>query len=783
MVAGTGSPSFDNLRRYQLLIESVVDYAIFMLDADGKVTSWNPGAERFKGYRESEIIGQHFSRFYTENDRAAGLPARALAIADREGRFEHEGWRVRKDGGRFWAHVVIDPIRDPSGKLIGFAKVTRDLTEKHSAGQTLAETEQRFRILVQGVTDYAIYMLDPLGKVSSWNAGAQRFKGYTADEVIGEHFSRFYADADRAAGMPDHALEVARTTGRFETEGWRVRKDGTHFWAHVVIDAIRNPSGALIGFAKITRDLTERKLAEEALRKSEEQFKLLVQGVTDYAIYMLDPEGRVATWNAGAERIKGYKAEEIVGKHFSAFYKPEDVAAGLPLEALSTALREGKFACESQRRRKDGTLFWAYVVIDPIYDANGTHIGFAKITRDVTERRQAEDALAETRSRLLQLQKLEAIGQLTGGIAHDFNNLLTAVLGGMELLRKRIPAEPRLTRLLDNAIAGAQRGASLTQRLLAFARRQELKAESIDLLEVVRGMSELMQSSIGSVARIETHFPLRLSPALADANQLELAILNLVLNARDAMPRGGLITISAKEETLAGENDIGLPAGDYVCLVVSDTGEGMDAETLSRATEPFFTTKGIGRGTGLGLSMVHGVAEQSGGRLRLQSEKGRGTAAEIWLKASSELPRSTSNAADREAILPHVAPMSVLVVDDDQLVLRNTSAMLDDLGHRPIEALSGAQALRILRKPTHVDLVITDQIMPSMTGVELAAVIKKEWPDLKIVLATGYAELPAGVNADIPRLAKPFQQSDLQRVLAKIASGEIATVIPLVRRS
>jgi PAS domain S-box-containing protein len=754
-----------DLPRYQLLVESVIDYAIVMLDPEGRVTTWNPGAERAKGYRESEIIGEHFSRFYTEEDRAAGLPAKALATARREGRFEHIGWRVRKDGTRFWAFVVIDPIRDPDGNILGYAKVTRDLSEQHRAGEALALSEDRFRILVQGVTDYAIYMLDPAGIVTSWNAGAQRFKGYTADEIIGTNFSTFYIDEDQAAGVPKKVLATAEREGRFETEGWRVRKDKTRFWAHVVIDAIRDSSGKLLGFAKITRDLTERKFAEEKIRHSEEQFRLLVQGVTDYAIYMLSPEGLVANWNMGAERIKGYKADEIVGKHFSAFYTPEDQAAGVPDQALGTALREGKFERESQRIRKDGSRFWAHVVIDPIYDNSGKHVGFAKITRDVTAQHQAEEALAETRAKLIQSQKLEAVGQLTGGIAHDFNNLLTAVLGGLELLRKRVPEDPRITRLIDNAIAGAQRGASLTQRLLAFARRQDLRAESLDLLELIRGLTNLIESSTGSAIAIETRFPLRLSPAVGDPNQLELAILNLVLNARDAMPKGGTITLSASDATLAGDNQLELLPGDYVCLAVTDTGEGMDEETLARATEPFFTTKGVGRGTGLGLSMVHGVAEQSGGRLLLKSARGQGTTAEIWLRASAEMPQIAERKQSGERRPAQTRSLSILVVDDDQLVLRNTSAMLEDLGHQPIEAISGAQALRILRKPTPVDLVLTDQIMPGMSGLDLIARIKDEWPSISVVLASGYAEIPEGANVDAARLAKPFDQATLAKVI------------------
>jgi PAS domain S-box-containing protein len=640
---------------------------------------------------------------------------------------------------------------------------------------------QRYRLLIESVIDYAIFMLDPEGHVTTWNPGAARFKGYSEAEILGQHFSRFYTEPDRASGLPARALATAAHKGSFEHEGWRVRKDGTRFWANVVIDSIRAPSGELLGFAKITRDLTERKLAEDALRQSEEQFRLLVQGVVDYAIYMLDTEGRVTNWNSGAERIKGYTADEILGRHFSCFYLEEDIAAGIPEQALATALREGKYEKESLRRRKDGTRFWAHVVIDPIRDASGRHIGFAKITRDVTARRATEEALAETRARLTQSQKLEAIGQLTGGIAHDFNNLLTAVLGSLALLRKRLPDDPKLTRLIDNALAGAQRGANLTQRLLAFARRQDLQPQPLDLIDLVRGMSELMQSSASGV-RIETQFPLRLGRVLGDANQLELAILNLVINARDAMPEGGTITLQGREETVAAQNPLGLEAGDYVRFAVVDTGEGMDADTLSRATEPFFTTKGVGRGTGLGLSMVHGIAEQSGGSLQLKSRKGEGTTAEIWLRRAPRAPLDAPAPADapgHEHVPPPLAPMIVLVVDDDPLVLQNAAAMLDDLGHHPLEAPSGAKALGLLRARGDVDLVITDQVMPEMTGLELANAIKAEWPDLPVLLATGYAELPANRALDLPKLAKPFGQDVLAQALVHALSRPADAVAPL----
>ncbi|MGB6705335.1 MAG: PAS domain S-box protein, partial [Pseudolabrys sp.] len=538
--------------------------------------------------------------------------------------------------------------------------------------------DSRYRLLVEAIEDYAIYMLDRTGIVTSWNPGAQRFNGYTADEIVGEHFSLFYTEEDQKKGVPALTLESAARDGRFENEGWRVRKDGTRFWAFVVIDPIRNRSGEIIGFSKITRDLTERKAAEENLWRSEAQFRVLVQGVTDYAICMLDKEGRVSSWNAGAQRIKGYHPYEIIGRHFSQFYTEEDREAAMPRKALETAAREGRFEREAERVRKDGSRFWAHIIIDAIRDDEGELIGFAKITRDITERKEAQEKVEKAREFSLQAQKLEAIGQLTGGIAHDFNNLLTAVLGSLELLRKRLRDDPKSIALLENAAQGAQRGTTLTKRMLAFARNYELNKEVTSIPDLVRGMTELLQRSIGPSFNLETHFPLSLKPIEVDTNQLELALLNLTLNARDAMPDGGDIILAAREESVAAAHK-GLEAGNYIRVSVTDTGEGMDEETLGRATEPFFTTKGVGKGTGLGLSMVHGFAEQSGGRLILRSQKDRGTTAELWLpvaKASVQ-PVNPAQAAPAKT----VQPLTILAVDDDALVLMNTVSMLEDLGH------------------------------------------------------------------------------------------------------
>ena len=609
-----------------------------------------------------------------------------------------------------------------------------------------------------------IYMLDADGIVSSWNPGARRFKGYEASEIVGEHFSRFYTEADRASGLPQRALETAAREGKFESEGWRVRKDGSQFWAFVVIDPIRDGSGQVVGYAKITRDLTERRLAEEQLRQSQEQFKLLVQSVTDYAIYMLTPNGRVSSWNAGAQRIKGYRAEEIIGEHVSRFYTEPDRRAGAPQLALEMAVRDGRFEKEGWRIRKDGSKFMASVVIDPIRADDGTLLGFAKITRDITERRKSERELQETREALFQSQKMDAIGQLTGGVAHDFNNLLMAVLGSLELLRKRLPDDPKTLRLVDNAMHAAQRGAGLTQRMLAFARRQELNPVVLDVAKLVHDMTDLLHSSIGATAQIEMVFAHGLNKVLADSNQLELAILNLAVNARDAMPKGGKIVITAREENVAGAAN--LAPGRYVCLSVIDDGVGMDEATRRRALEPFFTTKGIGKGTGLGLSMVHGMIQQSGGSFVLKSSKGEGTTAELWLPVAADAD-DFQERADAKLLNGKEGPLVILAVDDDALVLLNTAAMLEDLGHTVLEASSGKSALEILRREGNIDLVITDQAMPHMTGSDLAAAIRLERPGLPIILATGFAELPPGADEALPKLSKPFLQQQLADAIAK----------------
>jgi PAS domain S-box-containing protein len=624
--------------------------------------------------------------------------------------------------------------------------------------------EQRFQLLVAGVSDYAIYMLDPGGYVSSWNAGAHRFKGYLAHEIIGKHFSTFYTEEDRAAGVPSRALRTALTEGKFEAEGWRVRKDGSQFWASVVIDPIRTEAGELVGFAKVTRDITERKLAQEALRESEERFRLLVQGVTNYAIYMLSPTGIITNWNAGAERIKGYTHDEAVGQHFSRFYTEEDRIANAPSRGLGIAAKVGRYENEGWRVRKDGTRFWAHVVVDAIHDDNGTLIGFAKVTRDITEKKDAAEALKRADAALFQSQKMEAIGQLTGGIAHDFNNLLSVMSSSLDLLSSRLRDEQDV-RLIDSMQRAVTRGANLTQQLLSFARQQPLKVERLDINSVIGGFESVLRRACNTSITFEMDLQSELVPVMLDEARFEAALLNLVVNARDAMQSGGQLTVRTENIALADGQAGSLKAGRYVKLTVVDTGTGMSRETASRAFEPFFTTKEVGKGTGLGLSQVYGFIAQSGGEVILASELGKGTSVSIYLPASES--ESTSPTASRN---DRPARDTVLIVEDEPDLMRAAADLFRALGFEVLTAGEGKDAIDILERTDNIGLVFTDVIMPNgMSGIELARQTRRRWPKIKSILASGYP-LPAlkaehGNIDDFPFVSKPYRLSDIARKL------------------
>ena len=620
--------------------------------------------------------------------------------------------------------------------------------------------ERRYQYLITGISDYAIYMLDPNGLVSSWNAGANRFKGYVAQEILGEHFSRFYTPEDREAGKPARALATALKEGKYEAEGWRIRKDGSRFWAHVVIDPIYNEAGVLLGFAKVTRDVTERKRAEDALRESEQRFRLLVNGVTDYALFMLSPEGTVTNWNPGAERIKGYLQEEIIGSHFSRFYTPEDRDAGVPRRAIETAATTGRFEAEGWRVRKDGSRFWAHVVIDAIRDDAGELLGFAKITRDLTEKKKADEALEKANIALYQAQKMESIGQLTGGVAHDFNNLLSVLSSGLEVLSLQRGDGDRRT--LDSMRRAIDRGARLTQQLLAFARQQPLQAETRNLNRVIRGFETVLRRAGHPAIDFVIDLDRKARSAVIDSARFESALLNLVVNARDAMPDGGRLTIATTNVVADGTHPAGLAPGEYVRVTVTDTGTGMPPDVVARAFEPFFTTKEVGKGTGLGLSQVYGFIKQSGGEVAIDSAQGEGTTISIYLPAvvdPVEEPRAE-----------HVE--SVLIVEDEPDLMDVASALFISMGYEVVTASGSQEALNLLAT-RDVDILFTDVIMPGMNGIELATYTHANYPEVKTILASGYP-LPAlkledAKLDDFVFVGKPYRLSDLARALRSAA--------------
>lgn len=643
-----------------------------------------------------------------------------------------------------------------------------------------AGSDQLFRILVQGVVDYAIFLLDTEGRITTWNPGAERIKGYKPEDVIGSHFSRFYAAEDRSAGLPQRALRTAAATGRYESDGWRLRKNGSRFWANVVIDAVRDEDGRLIAFAKVTRDMSKQVSAQSALHQSEERFRILVQGVSDYAIYMLDPEGNITNWNVGGERIKGYSASEVVGKHFSLFYPEEDQARGEPARTLSIAAREGRFEGEGWRVRRDGSRLWASVVVDRILDEQGRLVGFAKVTRDITEKKRTAEELEKTRAVLAQSQKMEAIGQLTGGVAHDFNNLLTVIINSLDMLAGPMRDEAQKRRIIDSAQRAAERGAKLTQQLLAFSRRQPLRPEIHSINGLIGGFEAVLRRACPEP--VEFDMQLSQSPVAADidAQQFETALLNLVVNARDAMPQGGMLRIATGIEAVderRAKMMSEIAPGDYVTVTVSDSGEGMPASVLRRAFEPFFTTKEVGRGSGLGLSQVYGFVTQSGGYVAIDSTPGFGTTVMLFLPAvAAEV--AGDPAGPGEHAKEHPAIGRVLVVEDDPEVLEVTLERLRSLGYEVLTAPDGPSALAVLRRDPAVDILFSDVVMPrGINGVELARMALRLRPQLRILLASGY---PRAALADthgivesvaFPFLSKPYRGSELAKALRALRAG------------
>ena len=644
--------------------------------------------------------------------------------------------------------------------------------------------------------DTGVIVIDSARRIVLWNAWIERRTQIPAAAARGRTIEEVFAKANIArlvhaiseaidfgnSGFLSHALHPSLLPMR--------GLDGRPL-AHNI--RVRHLAGARSHCLVQIDDITETIRREAVLRdRQNARYRAVVDSALD-AIVTTDASGAIQWMNDAAVRQFGYVPDEAVGQGIALLLaQPADWPSEIEQDNAARPV------IETTGRRKDGSLLHLDVAASRW--TIGGQVFVTGILRDSTERKAAAAALKQlneslerkvverTREReealakLFASQKMESIGKLTGGLAHDFNNLLAAILSNLDLLRKRLPDDQKFRRLLDGAIHGAERGASLTARLLAFARRQELKPEAVDVAEMVSGMTELLERSLGASVEIETDIPGGLPAMHVDLNQLELALLNLAVNARDAMPFGGSLSISAVAETFADAVPVAdLSPGDYIRISVTDNGVGMDETILAQAREPFFTTKGPGKGTGLGLSMVYGLTVQSGGGLRLRSKTGQGTTVDLWLPKSNQdaKPGSVAQLAPSVARRRH----SVLLVDDDPLVRMGTIDMLEDLGHMVTEAGSAAEALTMLQAGTRVDLVITDQAMPGMRGTELAAQLRQKHPELPVVLATGYAELPNGENVELPRLSKPFRQDDLAAVIDAVtqSGGKGAKVVALRR--
>jgi PAS domain S-box-containing protein len=758
----------DRLRSSEEQLREVFERAgdaIFITSADGRLIDVNAAACAMSQYSKAELLSKSVTDLVDPQDQGVLVQARSQDASIRD-------WRIkRKDGG--CVEVEISSRRLSDGRRIG---VARDVSTRRLAAEAekkalsalvsahatrASDAERQLQRFWDASRDLFAIISNHDGRPRMINDRAwKETLGYDREEILSRRLMELVHPDDRETTLAMRKSHPNESYFGFENR--YLHKDGRVVWLswNVVREADLIYCNA--------RDITAEKRAAESLAASEGQFRMLVAGVVDYALFMLNPDGTVANWNAGAQRIKGYSAEEIVGRHIRHFYTEADRAAGRPALALRTAAEQGRYEAEGWRVRKDGALFWANVVIDAIRDHNGRLIGFAKITRDITERRDAQLELQQANERLAQAQKMEALGQLTGGVAHDFNNLLMVMGGQAELLRGRIGEDPRVIRSLDAIAAAAHRGRELTRHLLAFARRQRLQPAPVSLASRAGDLEALLTSSLGANVALTVDCPADLWTVEVDVNEWELAVLNMAVNARDAMPAGGRLAIVARNRTLPGAEGGEELRGDVVELTVSDTGEGIPADILPRVVDPFFTTKEVNKGTGLGLSQVYGFVQQSGGRMKIDSRLGEGTTITI------QLPRALCEPA---APAPSIAEspadsLDILCVEDNAEVAEVAGGLLARLGHSVRMVHSAAAARQILENGPAPNLVFSDIVMAGdVDGLGLAREIRRRWPGLPILLATGYSRQAEAIGAEFPILAKPYRIEDLSRAINAVSNA------------
>jgi PAS domain S-box-containing protein len=745
------------------LVDSVSDYAILLLTTDGRIATWNAGAQRQEGWTADEAIGRPFTLSYPTDMQPAHGPEEALRQAAEVGRFEEEGWRLRKDGSRYWANTVIGAVRDESGRLLGYSLVTRDSTERREQEKRLRESERNLRLLIEGVQDYAIFRLDPTGVITTWNLGAERIKGYAADEIIGRHFSAFYPPEAIASGWPQEELRRASAAGRFEDEGWRVRKDGSLFWASVTITAIRDEQGELLGFSKVTRDLTRRREQEMLLRESEENLRLLIDAVRDHAIFLLAPDGTVRTWNAGAQRLMGYGVGEIVGQPAGRLYTDADRAAGRPQAHLMSAAASGLLEEDAWRQRADGTRVWVHSTLTALRDDSDGPRGYVQILRDLSDRLRVEELESEG----------QRIHEFIAMLSHELRNPLAPISNAVRLLQRR-HADADVLRCADLISRQANHLARLVDDLLDVSRitrgKVRLQPVTVDLNHLVRQATEAMRPGAEAMG-------LTLDLALSDASpyvdgdptRLTQVVNNLVSNAVKYTPSGGRIAVDVRTA----------PDDDVAIIQVADNGIGMSEALMERAFEPFVQgSRGLDRpggGLGIGLTLVRSVVELHRGQVSVASAGAdRGSTFTVALPLSRAVVTPPVPVPDGAAAAP--GRRRVLIVDDNHDAAESLGELLELHGHEVRLANDGEAALHEAQD-AQPDLVLLDLGLPGLDGFEVARRLRAI-PGLEhtqLVALTGYgqqsdreATAAAGFDA---HLVKPVDFEELSRIVSKPASS------------
>ena len=785
--------------RFEMLVDSVKEYAIYLLDADGKVASWNAGARALKGWSTDEILGKSIDVFYPPEDRAS-RPARALATAKRDGRFLGEGWHVRKDGTRFWANTVLTAIRDARGALTGYAKVTRDMTDRKLAEELLRTSEESLATTLLSIGD-GVIATDTDGAVTRMNPVAEALTGWTADDARGRSFTEVFHIVNETTGQP--AVDpVARVLREGVVVGLAnhtslVAKDGT---VRPIADSaapIRDGRGTLRGVVLVFRDMTAEREAESALREAHSFLDSIIENIPDMIFVKDAGDLRFRRFNKAGEALLGVRRDALIGKNDYDLFPKEQAAA---FTEKDREVLRGKTVVDIAEEPIDTASGrrWLHTKKIPIHDEAGKPRYLLGISEDVTERKALLDrvrrmneelekrvaertaALRTSEEQLRQAQKMEAIGRLAGGIAHDFNNLLSVILSYAELMSSEVPDGSELHGELREIRQAARRAADLTRQLLAFSRQQVLAPRVTDLNEIVGAMDAMLTRLIGEDIEVCTHLARDLGAVLVDPSQVEQVVMNLVVNARDAMPKGGKLTIETKNielDSSYAEEHPGVTAGWHAMIAVSDTGLGMDKATQARIFEPFFTTKAAGKGTGLGLSTVFGIVKQSGGHIWVYSEVDRGTTFKIYFPRVATEQRHVSTT--RPAVPPRGSE-SILLVEDEPQVRALVKAVLERLGYAVLVADGGPAAVALAeRRETAIDLLLTDVVMPKMSGRELAEKLGPTRPTMKVLYMSGYTDdsvLHHGVlDAGVAFLQKPVTPDALARKVREVLDASKAS--------